>query len=77
MSEALGDSLFIDPIERDGDQWTGHVLSRGAKVVKETTIYDCDLVIYDNANIVSMPKYNGKRVHNVWYQNIIKIEGVY
>jgi len=77
MSEALGDSLYINPIERDGDQWTGKVVSRGYKVIKETTYYECDLVIYDDADIVNRPKYNGKRVHNVWFQNITKIEGVY
>ena len=77
MSEALGDFLFIDPIERDGDQWTGKVVSRGYKVIKETTYYECDLVIYDDVDIVNRPIYNGKRVHNVWFQNITKIEGIY
>ncbi len=77
MSEALGDSLYITPIERDGDQWTGRVVSRGYKVAKETTYYECDLVIYNDADIVNKPKYDGKRVHNVWFQNITKIEGVY
>ena len=77
MSEAMGDGVYINPIERDGDQWSGRVVSRGYKVSKETTYYLCDLVVYDNADIVSTPKYNGKRVHNVWFQNITKIEGVY
>ena len=77
MSEALGDSLYITPIEKDGNEWTGRVVSRGVKVIKYTTYYECDYVVYKDAGIISKPKYNGVRVHNVWFQNITKIEGVY
>lgn len=77
MSEALGDIVFISPIEKDGGQWSGHIVSIGAKVAKYTTYYECDLVIYNDADISKYVKYNGKRVHAVWYQNIRKIEGVY
>ena len=77
MSEAVGDSLYINPIKKDGDQWTGRVVSRGVKVIKCTTYYECDLVVYKDMDIVNKPKYNEQRVHNVWFQNITKIEGVY
>jgi len=77
MSEAVGNSLYINPIEKNGDQWTGRVVSRGIKVVKNTTYYECDLVVYKDVDIVSKPKYNGVRVHKVMFQNITKIEGVY
>ena len=77
MSEAMGDALYIKPIEKDEDQWTGRVVSRGIKVIKNTTYYECDLVVYKDVDIISKPKYNGVRVHKVWFQNITKIEGVY
>ena len=77
MSEALGDFVYVDPIEQDGDQWTGHIVSRGWKVITNTTYYECDLVTYKDADIVEPLTYDGYRVHKLWYQNIIKIEGVY
>jgi len=77
MSEALGDFVYSAPIERDGDIWSGHIVSRGAKVIKFTTHYECDLITYADTDIVETLKYEGNRVHKLWYQNIIKIEGVY
>ena len=77
MSEALGDQVFIEPIELNGDTWTGKVVDRGFKVIKYTTIYECNLVTYNVNDIVKSTKYGGVTVHIVMYQNTIKIEGVY
>ena len=77
MSEALGDFIYSAPIERDGDTWSGHIVSRGYKVITFTTYYECDLITYKDSDIVATVKYEGDRVHKLWYQNIIKIEGVY
>jgi hypothetical protein len=77
MNRAVGDYLFIKPIERDGDQWSGNIVDRGVKVIKFTTYYECDLVIYNNDNIYMTTTYEGSRVHIVSFQNIRKIEGVY
>lgn len=77
MNRALGDYLFIKPIEQTGNQWTGNVVDRGAKVIKFTTYYDCDLVIYNDEDIYITTTYEGNTVHVVKFQNIQKIEGVY
>jgi len=77
MSEALGDFIYSKPIEQDGDEWSGHIVSRGAKVIKFTTYYECDLITYKDSDIVETLTYEGDTVHKLWYQNIIKIEGVY
>lgn len=77
MDRALGDYIFIKPIEKTGNQWSGNIVDRGAKVVKFTTYYDCDLVIYNDEDIYKTTTYEGDRVHAVKFQNIRKIEGVY
>lgn len=77
MSEALGDFIYSNPIEQDGEIWSGHIVSRGWKVSTNTTYYECDLITYKDSDIVETLTYEGDRVHKLWYQNIIKIEGVY
>jgi hypothetical protein len=77
MSEALGDFVFVSPRNLDGTTWTGRVVSRGAKVIKYSTYYECDLVTYTDANIERTTSYNGDTVHIVSFENITKIEGVY
>ena len=77
MSRAVGNFVYVNPIEQDGNLWSGHIVSRGSVVCKETTLYDCDLVTYHDGCIVEHLKYEGNRVHKLWFQNITKIEGVY
>jgi len=77
MSEALGDFVYVNPAQLNGTIWTGRVVSRGYKVVKETTIYECNLVTYDDSDIVEQLTYDGDTVHKLWHWNINKIEGVY
>lgn len=77
MSKALGDQLYINPYNRDGDYWTGKIKSIGAKGVKYTTYNICDIVVYHNNHILGTSDFEGFRVHIVNFQNIRKIEGVY
>jgi len=77
MSEAVGDFVYVNPIEQDGNLWTGHIVSRGWKVSKYTTLYECDLVTYNDGDIIETLLYEGDTVHKLWFQNITKIEGVY
>lgn len=69
--------MFINPIESDGDKWTGRVVDLGVNAVTYGAYRVCDLVTYNGIDIINMPKYEGSRVHNIIYQNIRKIEGVY
>jgi len=73
----MGDQVFITPIESNGDVWTGSVIQLGVRAIREGAYQVCDWVIYNGKDIINMPTYEGSRVHNVMFQNIRKIEGVY
>lgn len=77
MSSALGDSVYINPLEREGDIWTGRIVDRGVKASTFGGYSECDWITYHDKDIVNKPKYEGSRVHNVMFQNIRKIQGVY
>lgn len=77
LNRAVGDYVFIRPIELNEGQWSGNIVDRGAKVITYTTYYPCDLVLYNNDDIYMTTKFEGNTVHVVSYENIIKIEGVY
>jgi hypothetical protein len=77
MSEALGDSVFIEPIERDGDQWTGNIVSIGAKTSSNSTYHICDVVVYQDMDIRRTVTYDGVRVHDVFFDKLRRIEGIY
>jgi len=77
MSEAKGLSLYITPIERNGDQWTGSISDMGAVALEHSSYTICNLVIYNDEDIIDSPIFEGERVHNVFFENTIKIEGVY
>lgn len=77
MSEAVGDFVFVSPRNLEGTTWTGRVVSRGFKVIKYSTYYECDLVTYDDIHIAKTALYDGDTVHVVSFENITKIEGVY
>ena len=77
MNNALGDYVFSNPIEQDGDMWSGHIVDRGFKVIKFSTYYQCDLIIYNDADIYDTTIFEGERVHIISFENISKIEGVY
>ena len=75
--EALGDQLFIEPTYRDGDDWEGNIVDRGAKAIKFSTYSTCDIVQYQTKDIIKTINLNGKPAHIVSFENIRKIEGVY
>lgn len=77
MSEALGDAVFVSPRNLSGTEWTGRIVSRGAKVIKFSTYYECDQVRYYDSAIERTATYDGDTVHVVDFRNIRKIEGVY
>lgn len=77
MNNALGDYVFVDYIEEQDGWWTGHIVDRGAKVIKYSTYYECDLVVYHNDDIYDTTVFEGSPVHIVSFENIQKIEGVY
>lgn len=77
MNRAVGDYVFISPINLNGTEWTGKVVDRGAKVIKYSTIYECNIVKYQDSDIYKTATYNGDTVHIVSFENTIKIEGVY
>lgn len=77
MNEALGDYVFIEPIERDGDQWTGKIVATGAKVIVYSTYHICNIVTYQDMDIRRTVTYNELRVHEITFEKITKIEGIY
>lgn len=74
---ALGDQLFVIPCIKDGDQWIGKIVDRGAKVVKFSTYNICDKIIYNKNDIIRSDIFENKSVHVISFENIRKIEGVY
>ena len=77
MSEPVGDFLYSRPLELDGNRWRGRIVATGFKVDKFTTYRVCDFILYNDEDIVETVMYEGEQVHKLWYQNIVKIEGVY
>ena len=77
MSEPEGDFLYSKPLSLDGDKWHGRIVAVGFKVTKFTTYKKCDFIIYNDEDIVETLIYEDEQVHKLWYQNIVKIEGVY
>ena len=77
MSEAQGNHLYALPTEREGDQWTGNIKSIGGLVEVNTTYRKCNIIIYNDSDILDTVMYKGEMVHKLWFQNITKIEGVY
>lgn len=75
--EAVGDFIYSLPVEKDGDDWSGRIKSIGGKVQINTTYRKCNYVTYFDSDIVDTLMFEGEMVHKLWYQNIIKIEGVY
>jgi len=74
---ALGDQLYVLPSVRDGNQWIGKVVDRGAKALKFSTYGICDKVIYNQSDVIKSEVFENKQVHVIAFQNIRKIEGVY
>ena len=77
MSEVEGNQLYALPIEREGDEWTGNIKSIGGLVEVNTTYRKCNIIIYNDSDIIDTVMYKGEMVHKLWFQNITKIEGVY
>lgn len=77
MSEPVGDFLYSNPSELNGNVWSGRIVATGYKVDKFTTYRKCDFITYNNDDIVETLTYEGNQVHKLWCQNIVKIEGVY
>lgn len=74
---ALGDQIFVIPSIKDGEQWIGKIVDRGAKVLKFSTYSICDRVIYNKSDIIRSDIFENKAVHVISFENIRKIEGVY
>ena len=77
MNEAMGNYLYSLPTEREGDQWTGNIKSVGGLVEKNTTYRKCNIIIYNDSDIVDTLMFEDNMVHKLWSENIMKIEGVY
>lgn len=73
MSEMEENCLYVLPSEREGDQWTGNIKSIGGLVEKNTTIRKCNIIIYNDSDIVDTLMFEGEMVHKLWYENIMKM----
>jgi hypothetical protein len=77
MINALGDQVFITPIKKEDDVWTGQIVDLGFKVTKFSTYKLCNWVRYDDEDIIKNAKFQGDMVHIISFENIRKIEGIY
>jgi hypothetical protein len=77
MINALGDQVFITPISKENNIWTGQIVDIGFKVQKFSTYKLCNWVTYEDENIIRNAKFQGDMVHIVSFENISKIHGIY
>lgn len=77
MTNAQGDQIFITPITKENDTWTGQIVDVGFKAQKFSTYKLCNWVMYEDEDIIRNAKFQGDMVHIVAFQNIRKIHGIY